>query len=194
MTARIRRTVCGTECTCASSTGGPRLTVIRGGMTVTAHSESPAPRLVALRLSRLRRSAFPPVDQWFQLRLACGDLDIARIAELPELLRGAGVLKQDAVDIECVQFSRAEAVRRRGDLRDEFGEVLLVVARHYLAGFLTLRLPGHSLRLVRTADTTAGVLIAADPVGDVRRVLSVATWLLWAGGGCVRVRWRCRAV
>lgn len=46
------------------------------------------------------------------------------------------------VDIECVQFSGAEAIRHHGDVRDEFGELFLVVTRYHLAGFLTLRLPG----------------------------------------------------
>jgi len=64
------------------------------------------------------------------MQLACGELDIAHVAELPELFSSTGVLKQHLVDVERVEFTVAETVSRLGYVRDEPGEVRLVVARH----------------------------------------------------------------
>lgn len=72
------------------------------------------------------------------MHLACGELDIAYVAELPELLRSTGVLKEHLVDIERVQFAVMEAVSCLGYVRDEFGELRCVVARHRLACLPTL--------------------------------------------------------
>ena len=72
------------------------------------------------------------------MQLAGGDLNVADVAELPELLRSARVLKQHLVDAERVQFTAAEAVNRLGYVRDELSEPRLVVARHHLACLPTL--------------------------------------------------------
>jgi len=72
------------------------------------------------------------------MKLARGDLNVADVAELPELLRGPRVLKQHLVDAERVQFTAAEAVSRLGYVRDELGEIRFVVARHHLACVPTL--------------------------------------------------------
>ena len=80
----------------------------------------------------------PPVDRWSFMHLACGDLDVAHVAELPELFGSTGVLEQHLVDVERVQFTVAESVDRLGHVRDEFGELRLVVARHRLACLPTL--------------------------------------------------------
>lgn len=86
------------------------------------------------------------------MHLACGELDIADVAELPELPCSTGVLKQHLVDAERVQFTVAEAVSCLGYVRNEFGELRLVIARDGLACLLTLQLPGHALRLMRTFE------------------------------------------
>ena len=59
------------------------------------------------------------------MHLAGGELDIADVAELPELFRGTGVLRQDLVDVERIEFTDTEAVSLLGYARD----VRLVVAR-----------------------------------------------------------------
>lgn len=69
---------------------------------------------------------------------ACGEFDIAHVAELPELFRSTGVLKQHLVYAERVQFTVAEAVSRLSYVRDEFGELHSVVDRHRLARLPTL--------------------------------------------------------
>lgn len=72
------------------------------------------------------------------MQLASGDLNVADVAELPELLRSPRVLKQHLVDWERVQFTVAEAVNRLGYVRDELSQPHLVVARHHLACLPTL--------------------------------------------------------
>ncbi len=72
------------------------------------------------------------------MRLACGELDIARVAEFPELSGSTGVLKQRSVDVERVQFAVAEAVSCLGYVRDELSELRLVVGRHHPACLTTL--------------------------------------------------------
>jgi hypothetical protein len=52
--------------------------------------------------------------------LACGDLDVTQVAELPELLGSTKVLEQHLVDGERIQFTVAVAVGCLGDVRDEF--------------------------------------------------------------------------
>lgn len=64
------------------------------------------------------------------MHLACGEFDIAHVAELLELLYGAGALIQHLVDVERVQLTVAEAFSRLGYVRDGPGPVGLVVARH----------------------------------------------------------------
>ena len=66
------------------------------------------------------------------MQLACGELDIAHAAELPELFRSTGVVEQHLVDVKSVQFTVPEAVSSLGYVRDEFGEFRSVVARHRL--------------------------------------------------------------
>ena len=45
-----------------------------------------------------------------RVRLLGGHLDVADVAELPELLRSTGLLEQHLVDVKCVQFAAAEPV------------------------------------------------------------------------------------
>lgn len=72
------------------------------------------------------------------MQLARRHLDVADVAELPEFFRGARVLEQDLVDTEGVEFAAAEPVNCLGYVRDEFGELRLVVSRHRLASLLTI--------------------------------------------------------
>ena len=70
--------------------------------------------------------------------LACDDLDVTQVAELPELLGSTGVLEQHLVDGERIHFAVAVVVGCLGDVCDEFDELRLVVARHILACLPTL--------------------------------------------------------
>ena len=65
--------------------------------------------------------------------LACGDLDVTQVAELPELLGSTGVLEQHLVDGERMQFAVSVAVGCLGDVGNKFNELRLVIARHILA-------------------------------------------------------------
>ena len=111
--------------------------------------ESQRSSLVGARFTaRLARSwcpASPPVDRRTSTQLVCRELDVADVAELPKLLRRTRVLKQHLVDVERVQLTASEAVDRLGHVRDEFGELRFVVARHRLACLPTLGLLGHEL-------------------------------------------------
>ena len=72
----------------------------------------------------------------------------SKVAELPELLGCAGVLEQDMVDLERVDIAIAKAIHCVRNVREEFGEVCLVVGRHRLARLLALLVPRHDPRLV----------------------------------------------
>ena len=62
------------------------------------------------------------------------------------------VLEQDPVDVGGIEFAAAELINRLGYVRDEFGELRLVIGRHHRASLLTIRLLGHELRLMRIAE------------------------------------------
>src|SRR3954453_9210608 len=70
--------------------------------------------------------------------------------ELPELLGGAGILEQHMVDLERVHFANAEAVYCIRDVREQLGELRLVVRGHRLACLLALGVPRHDSRLVNS--------------------------------------------
>lgn len=76
-----------------------------------------------------------------------GDLDVAQVAELPQLLGCAGVPEDRLVDLEGVQFCGSMEVDRVGKALDESAELLFVVGGDLLSGRPALRLRGHRLRL-----------------------------------------------
>lgn len=47
-------------------------------------------------------------------------------------------MEQDLVDVEGLELATAEPINRLGYVRDEFGELRLVVRRHRLASLLTI--------------------------------------------------------
>ena len=58
-------------------------------------------------------------------------------------------MEQHLVDIESTDFTFAESVDCVGYVRHKLGKTGKVVVRHRLARLLSLRLPGHELRLLR---------------------------------------------
>ena len=57
--------------------------------------------------------------------------------QLAELPRGTGVLEQDVVGVERIQFAFTEAIDRCGRVCDELGELRFVIGRYRLACSLT---------------------------------------------------------
>jgi hypothetical protein len=73
---------------------------VRAGSTMLTRKGSSAPR----------RAPLPPVDRCTVGNQAGGELDTGRFAELPQLLRGTAVLKDDLVGFERIEFPGAKAV------------------------------------------------------------------------------------
>lgn len=92
-------------------------------------------------------SALPPVGRRLIGNDACGDLDVGKIAELPQLLGGARILEHHRVDVEGVQFTGSVAVDGVGHVLDKPIELLLVVGGDLLACYPPLGLAGHGPRL-----------------------------------------------
>lgn len=80
----------------------------------------------------------PPVDGRFVLDYSCGDLDVAEVAELPELLGCSGVLRDEFVDFERVEVTGLEAIEGQPDVTNELSQLLLVIRRHCLASGPTI--------------------------------------------------------
>ena len=93
------------------------------------------------------------------------ELDVGKAAELPELLRGTTVLKDDLVGLEGIELAGTKAVNSLAQTPNKLGQTSLVIRRHNLACSPALRLVGHIARLLsRTAagrTSTATYLIAA---------------------------------
>ena len=82
--------------------------------------------------------ALPPVAGKFVLDYSCRDLDVSEVAELPELFGRPGVLKDEFVDFEGVEFTGLEAIEREPDVTDELAQLFLVIRRHRLASGPTI--------------------------------------------------------
>ena len=67
----------------------------------------------------LRRAEFPPIDRWAVADQSSDHFRIAKVAELPQLLRRPRILEEDVVDSERIQLTTAEAVDRRADPLDQ---------------------------------------------------------------------------
>jgi hypothetical protein len=66
------------------------------------------------------------------------DLDVSEVAELPQFLGCPGVLKDEFVDFERVEFTGLEPVEGEPDVTDELAQLLLVIRRHRLASGPTI--------------------------------------------------------
>jgi hypothetical protein len=58
------------------------------------------------------------------------DIHLEVVAELPELLRRPGVLKEDLIDVECVQLAGTMAIDSLPDAGDKLSQLCAVVVRH----------------------------------------------------------------
>lgn len=72
-------------------------------------------------------AALPPADRWFVANQPGCDLDVAQVAELPELLRCPRVLEDQFVDFESVEFAGPELFDGVTNVMDEFAQLILVV-------------------------------------------------------------------
>lgn len=84
------------------------------------------------------RSALPPVAGAIVSDHSRRDLDVSQAAELPELLGCSGVLKDEFVDFERVEFTGLEALDGQLDLAYELAELFLVKGRNGVAGGATV--------------------------------------------------------
>lgn len=100
-----------------------------------------------------RCSPVPPVHRRIVDNDAGGDLDVAQVAELPQLFGCAGVLEGHLVDIERAELCGSVPVDRVGQTFDQSAELFFVVGGDLLPCRPTLRLGGHGPRLARTRPT-----------------------------------------
>lgn len=75
------------------------------------------------------------------------DLDIAQVAELPQLLGGTRVLEGDLVDVEGIHVAGSVAIDRVRQVFDKFAELLFVVRGDPLASRPPFGLGRHDVRL-----------------------------------------------
>jgi len=75
-------------------------------------------------------AALPPVDRRPLTHELRGELGIAQVAELPELLGGPRVMEQDPVDVERIDLAITEAVDRCAHALYQHRQLGLVVRRH----------------------------------------------------------------
>jgi len=87
---------------------------------------------------RPRGPALPPVDGRPLAHDLRGELGIAQVAELPELLGCPRVLEQDVVDIEGVELAITEAVDCCAHVLHQHRQLGLVVSRHSRASRLSI--------------------------------------------------------
>ena len=102
------------------------------------------PRSPAPRSSTFRRCPLPPVGRCLVTDQARSELNVGKVAELPKLLRGTAVLKDDLFGFEGVKIAGAEPVDRIANTLDKLSQASRVVGRHYLSSCLALRLVRHT--------------------------------------------------
>ena len=118
----------------------------RLGRQISANSQA----WCVARVSPLvRRPTFPPVVGRFLSKNTRRDLRRYVVAELPQLLRCAGVLIEHLVDTEGVQLAGAKAIDSFADMCNEDGQLRLLIGRHNAACSPSLRLARHDLRIRR---------------------------------------------
>src|SRR5262245_24995330 len=71
----------------------------------------------------------PPAARWVLQDDPRGNLNSPETAELPELLRRAGVLKDEFIDLERVDLSGLEPFESRLHVKDELAKLLFVIGR-----------------------------------------------------------------
>jgi hypothetical protein len=80
-----------------------------------------------------RRPAIPPVAGPFIPDDSRRNLDVPQAAELPEFLRRPGVLKDECVDFERVEFTGLEMLDGHLDVTDKLAQLFFVIGRDSLA-------------------------------------------------------------
>jgi len=84
-------------------------------------------------VSSFWRTQVPPVGRYTVTNHACGDLDVGKVAELPELLRGTAVLEDDPVGVKGIELAGAEPVNSLAHTLDKSGQTSLVICHNRLA-------------------------------------------------------------
>lgn len=95
------------------------------------------------------RGPLPPISGRVLADEAGGDLDVPNVAELPQFLRGSRIPKEDLIHVDGIELTSAELVNRFPDMRDQAGQLHLVIGRDVLPGLSPFRLAGHSRKATR---------------------------------------------
>jgi len=80
-----------------------------------------------------RRSTLPPDGWCLVTNQTRSELDVGKVAELPELLRGTAVLEDDLVGLEGIELAGTKAVNSLAHTLDKLDQTSLVIRRHNLA-------------------------------------------------------------
>ena len=88
--------------------------------------------------TRPRGPALPPIDRRLLAHDRRGELSVAHVAELPELLGCPRVLEQDSVDVERIELTITEAVDCCAHPLHQQRQLGLVVRRHSRASRLSI--------------------------------------------------------
>jgi hypothetical protein len=142
----------------------------RGNRRQGGNSAS-VPCATAPRSSAPRRTPLPPVDCCTLTNRSFGDLGVGEVAELPQLLRGAAVLKYHLVGFEGIELTGTKPVNPVAHPVDKLGQSSLVILRNCLACGPPPRLTGHTSEATNPA-AIAPYLDRHDPdsgmVGSAR--------------------------
>jgi hypothetical protein len=82
-------------------------------------------------------------------------LGLKVVAELPQLLRRAGVLEQNSINVERVELAGTVAIDGLTDAGDKVSQLCLVVVRDHGPRRSTLRLAGHESEASQEAGLDA---------------------------------------
>lgn len=59
------------------------------------------------------------------------NLHLEVVAELPKFLRRTGVLEENSIDFECIEFASPVAIDGVADMVNEYAQLRIVVIRNY---------------------------------------------------------------
>ena len=96
-----------------------------------------------LSLSLSGRSAFPPVRWWLVSNHGRCNLYLEVVAELPQFLRRTGVLEENSIDFERLEFAGAVSIDGGAHTVNKFTKLSVVVSRDYQARRPSFRFAGH---------------------------------------------------
>jgi DNA-binding NarL/FixJ family response regulator len=109
------------------------------------------------------RCALPPVAWWLVLDHGRCSLHLKRVAGLPQILRRPGVLEENSINVERVEFAGTVAIDSFPNANDKFSQLCVVVVRDHRARRSPLRLAGHKREATQESSTAAAWAREASP-------------------------------